>query len=1037
MASPNSGDWQTRCVCSLCKTYNTRIQNRRCFSKDTDREGERGGDSGCRLGPSLDSARNPAQDSQRIGGDEQKPTSARRRAGSVPETLLDSLLCGKDSRFAGERAQNRVHQRHLSAPVPTTVSQSSAVGVRSKPPTVPTRTVTRERYRSQGYVRRRKAAVDCRTKETTADDNVVCAEGRSHSNAFQPESDQTENSLRYQWSDFDDLDALDDALDVSTDCDRDERGGSPETACKSDLYTDDISCNNTPMMNQACTRRSSGDCQMDSMGRSGPSLSLGKQKHVDFIDTDDGGGDRVLADFDVRDKDETRFATNINENRRRRSLTTFHERKLQEAEDSPRRLSDPCLFHHTSRLGGDRITSSFIDPLSKKHGRVNATVNHSGRHRRTSGKLHSARAEPAESVVSSDNEGEEENRTGNVSSHNSAGLLAANLCDMWRRDRLCDAVLHAGGQEFPVHCLVLAAFSNTFASRYCESGTREAPLQLHLQDTTPDGLQQVLRFVYTGDISITPDNIRDVLGAASSLHINHVLALCKTVLHQPSVDTVIQYSQLADKFHLTDDPGFFYDFICEHFLSVTRTRAWRGLGFGQVFDFLSEDNLNVERELDVFHAAVAWIEADRSSRLTYAADLIGCVRFAFITPDEIAKHVETKHFLFHGSEGKELLLCIYRHHALQSCGCKHGQRLHKLPRRQYLSPGLHSRNKNASAFTRQRSSTSEACQPHRYFDGFLPAPPRPDVILAIGGVNPFKPEVETQVRQVEQFNPRSNHWTTLTRLPDGRHHHGAVVLGEAVYVIGGSVLDELNPGHLCNPTASCYRYQTTSGQWSAIAPLNVPRMYHATAALSGLIFVVTGQTHHSRHLSSVEFYRADVDEWESGGDVGEARIGVALAAYRGQLFAVGGFLETQREHVVRPTVEVYDHRARRWKARSPLSTPRCHACLAVCVGKLYLVGGSTFPRDSPAVCSLASVLRYDELDDRWDKIQTLRTPRHDMGVAVIGCRIFIVGGVSSTENQVLSDVECLDLDGDHWLDDVESLGSPALGIACVTVPGDE
>ena len=54
-------------------------------------------------------------------------------------------------------------------------------------------------------------------------------------------------------------------------------------------------------------------------------------------------------------------------------------------------------------------------------------------------------------------------------------------------------------------------------------------------------------------------------------------------------------------------------------------------------------------------------------RLTLAADLIGCVRFVYITPDEIAKHVETKDFLFIGDEGKELLLCIYRCNVLW-CG---------------------------------------------------------------------------------------------------------------------------------------------------------------------------------------------------------------------------------------------------------------------------------------------------------------------------------------------------------------------------------
>ena len=61
----------------------------------------------------------------------------------------------------------------------------------------------------------------------------------------------------------------------------------------------------------------------------------------------------------------------------------------------------------------------------------------------------------------------------------------------------------------------------------------------------------------------------------------------------------------------------------------------------------------------------------------------------------------------------------------------------------------------------------------------------------------------------------------------------------------------------------------------------------------------------------MECYRAEADEWEMGVEVSEGRIGVAVAAFRGQLFAVGGFLETQHEHVVRGTVEAFDPRARR------------------------------------------------------------------------------------------------------------------------------
>lgn len=73
----------------------------------------------------------------------------------------------------------------------------------------------------------------------------------------------------------------------------------------------------------------------------------------------------------------------------------------------------------------------------------------------------------------------------------------------------------------------------------------------------------------------------------------------------------------------------------------------------------------------------------------------------------------------------------------------------------------------------------------------------------------------------------------------------------------------------------------------------------------------------------MEFYRADLDEWEAGPDLEEARIGVAVAAYMGMLFAAGGFLETDNEQLVRDTVEVYDNKTRRLvsEQRTRFTTP--------------------------------------------------------------------------------------------------------------------
>ena len=59
------------------------------------------------------------------------------------------------------------------------------------------------------------------------------------------------------------------------------------------------------------------------------------------------------------------------------------------------------------------------------------------------------------------------------------------------------------------------------------------------------------------------------------------------------------------------------------------------------------------------------------------------------------------------------------------------------------------------------------------------------------------PEVELQARLMEQFHPEDNSWTTMTRLPDGRHHHGAALVDKAIYIIGDPCFVFFRDQELC------------------------------------------------------------------------------------------------------------------------------------------------------------------------------------------------------------------------------------------------
>ena len=68
----------------------------------------------------------------------------------------------------------------------------------------------------------------------------------------------------------------------------------------------------------------------------------------------------------------------------------------------------------------------------------------------------------------------------------------------------------------------------------------------------------------------------------------------------------------------------------------------------------------VNNELDVFYAVLAWIDHSKHDRMKVASEALGCVRFIHVSPEDIVRHVESKTAYFAGPGGREVLLGLYR-----------------------------------------------------------------------------------------------------------------------------------------------------------------------------------------------------------------------------------------------------------------------------------------------------------------------------------------------------------------------------------------
>uniref|UniRef100_A0A673BIR1 Zinc finger and BTB domain containing 48 n=1 Tax=Sphaeramia orbicularis TaxID=375764 RepID=A0A673BIR1_9TELE len=109
--------------------------------------------------------------------------------------------------------------------------------------------------------------------------------------------------------------------------------------------------------------------------------------------------------------------------------------------------------------------------------------------------------------------------------------------------KYCDAMLNVGGGlVYFAHRNILACFSELFHDANMPAAQY---MEVTLQDCPSDGLEQLLNFVYTGELKLASANFDKVQNAATSLCVPEVLALCR-----PKKSTSLTTVQCPDKENL-------------------------------------------------------------------------------------------------------------------------------------------------------------------------------------------------------------------------------------------------------------------------------------------------------------------------------------------------------------------------------------------------------------------------------------------------------------------------------------------------------
>ena len=185
-------------------------------------------------------------------------------------------------------------------------------------------------------------------------------------------------------------------------------------------------------------------------------------------------------------------------------------------------------------------------------------------------------------------------------------------------------------------------------------------------------------------------------------------------------------------------------------------------------------------------------------------------------------------------------------------------------------------------------------------------------------------------------------------------------MGRFVYVVGGF---ERRSGR---STAAVERYDLRRDRWRRVRSMPVALNHPAAAAYRGDVYVVGGYTGRGDlrgEVSSLYRYDPGRDRWSRLPDAPTRRAALAVGVIGGRLYAAGG--ANSDEGALR-RLEVYDFAARRWSQGPDMGFAREHLAGAVADGAFYVLAGRAAGRGNfkvaerylPARAALGETARH-------------------------------------------------------------------------------
>ena len=460
------------------------------------------------------------------------------------------------------------------------------------------------------------------------------------------------------------------------------------------------------------------------------------------------------------------------------------------------------------------------------------------------------------------------------------------LEEMYFTRRHTDVEIIVEDKSFRCHKVVLASVSQYFDAMF-SSGMREChDGVVRLKGIEYTTFVDILDFVYSGKLNICTENAEELLRAATLYQIKLLHQKCEEFLIQHvAVENCIGAWRLAKSHECVELAKKSWYCILESFTEVCVTEDFNYLDAEEMFEIITDDDLQVTNEEIVCDAVFRWYRFDKDNRHSGASKLFEHLRLPLLSSVYLLHEVEPMELVLKDQKCREIVKEAISYQMLPS------------RRPDFNSPRVKFR----------RYANME------------------EVLVLIGGYNASNEKVS----DVLAYSFVRKTWFQLMSLPGklGREF-ASTVYGNDIFVSGGSQKLDL-----------LLQYRSDSNEWVTCPAMTQGRRRHAMVAVGESLFVLGGyddnkQDEAARTLNDISEYNIGARTWATYGELHTPVRSMAAAVSKEKIFVFGGLLADEKETNI---VQYFDTRLRTCVRVDDLPYPCKMSRAVVCDKRVFIV----------------------------------------------------------------------------------------------------